>query len=171
MRRMTKKYLYILAGLVLASLMVLGCAADATTEAPPPPPATAEPSRPAPATTAPTDTPPVSGQGPSAAFAEKRDLLEGKALSYTRELAEDVSPRESATEQELEAAKHLMTRFTELGYNPQFQEFEDKSQTANLTFDVAEGAEAEGIEAVPITGSVAGNVSARAGVRWACRSG
>ncbi len=174
MRRIAKKHLYILAGLVLASLMVVGCAADATTEAPPSPPTvadrtmeptaqaavpTAEPSRPVPATTDPAAATPVSNENPSAAFAEKRDLLEGKALAYTRELAEDVSPRESATEQELEAAKHLMTRFTELGYSPQFQEFEDKSQTANLTIDVAEGAEADGVETVPITGSVAGNVS------------
>ena len=47
----------------------------------------------------------------------------GSAFGYLCELTEEVGPRESATEEELEAAEFLMDRFTEFGYSPEVQNF------------------------------------------------
>ena len=74
-------------------------------------------------------------------------------------MAEGLGARESATEQELKASEYLLARFTELGYSPELQEFELKSQTASLAIDVPEGMEAEEIRASPLGGSTAGEVS------------
>ena len=55
--------------------------------------------------------------------AADRKALAGSAFGYLCELSEVVGPRESATEEELEAAVFLMDRFTEFGYSPKVQDF------------------------------------------------
>ena len=55
--------------------------------------------------------------------AADRKALAGSAFGYLCELSEEVGPRESATEEELEAAAFLMDRFTEFGYSPEVQNF------------------------------------------------
>ena len=74
-------------------------------------------------------------------------------------MAEGLGARESATEQELKAAEYLMARFTELGYSPELQEFEQKSQTASLAIDALAGIETEEIRASPLGGSTVGQIS------------
>ena len=74
-------------------------------------------------------------------------------------MAEGLGARESATEQELKAAEYLLARFTELGYGPELQEFEQKSQTGSLAIDALAGIETEEIRASPLGGSAVGQVS------------
>ena len=187
MRRMTGKYLYILVGLALAWLLAIGCAAGWASGTPTSPEITSN-GTPEPGTQAaalptaspapddgnaaatespqrestratPALAPPTSAAAPTAPASEKRDSLADSSLAYIRELAEGLGARESATEQELKAAEYLMARFTELGYSPELQEFEQKSQTASLAIDVPEGIEVEEIRASPLGGSTAGEVS------------
>ena len=108
---------------------------------PPTPTATATPPTPAPATTA------------------DRNRLADTAFGYLRDLAEGLGARDSATEQELEAAEYLLARFTELGYRPALQEFERPAPAARLSFTLPDGAAAEEIPAFPLDGSDFGEVS------------
>ena len=55
--------------------------------------------------------------------AADRMAFAGSAFGYLCELSEEVGPRESTTEEELEAAEFLMDRFTEFGYSPEVQNF------------------------------------------------
>ena len=175
MRRMTGYYLYALVGLVLACVVAVGCAAEPAAEAPASAPTVSgeprqstTPAAPVSAASPPAESSPAATEAhPNAtsatAFVDsgKRDLLALLALAYIRELAEDLGPRESATAQELKAAEHLLARFTGLGYDPELQEFEEKSQTAELTINAAEGAQtdSESVRTSPLNGSVAGDVS------------
>ena len=52
-----------------------------------------------------------------------RKAFAGSAFGYLCELTEEVGPRESATQEELEAAAFLIRRFTEFGYSPEVQTF------------------------------------------------
>ncbi len=182
MRRMTGKYLYILVGLALAWLLAIGCAAGSASGTPTSPEITANGT---PESTTQAAAPPATSPAPDggnaaasaspqreftratpaappiaiAAASEKRDSLADSSLAYIRELAEGLGARESATEQELKAAEYLMARFTELGYSPELQEFEQKSQTASLAINVPEGIEVGEIRASPLGGSTAGEVS------------
>ena len=69
----------------------------------------------------------LAGTPPSPALArfdtEDRKAFAGSAFGYLCELSEEVGPRESATQEELESAEFLMDRFTELGYSPVMQDF------------------------------------------------
>ena len=186
MRRMTGNYLYILVGLSLAWLMAMGCAAEPAAATPTTPEivsnGTPEPATPATALTPTSPSPDVDDAAATApphresnsatpadtlttaTGSEKRDSLADSSLAYIRDLAEGLGARESATEQELKAAEYLMARFTELGYSPELQEFEQKSQTASLAIDalainVLEGMEVEEVRASRLGGSTAGQVS------------
>ena len=185
-----KAYVYVLVGLALTWLAVLGCADGSDTETSearqPLATVTAGPSNPG--TAVATDTPaPDEGvdvqaapervtetpaqeptqaavpptPAPAAAkfSAAEREALAESAFEYLRELAEDVGPRASATEQELEAAEFLLGRFTELGYNPALQEFETESLTGSVAAIVPRGAEGVDIQARPLSGSVSGEAS------------
>ncbi len=55
--------------------------------------------------------------------AADRKAFASSAFGYLCELSEEVGPRESATQEELEAAEFLMDRFTEFGYSPEVQDF------------------------------------------------
>ena len=146
----------------------------ATTAPAAPPPATAGPETPnrlteastpeaAPAaTTEPTPalTPvPPTASPTSAAATVSRNLLTEAAFGYLSDLAEGLGPRESATEQELEAAEHLLAQFTELGYSPVLQEFERQSQIASLSIGASGGTEEEEIRTLPLNGTVSGEAS------------
>ena len=59
----------------------------------------------------------------SATSAGSQSALVDQAFATLKELTEDYSPRESTTEQEMEASQHLLSRFRELGYTTSVQEF------------------------------------------------
>ena len=114
------------------------------------------------ATTVPTPalTPvPPTASPKSAAATVSRNLLTEAAFGYLIDLAEGLGPRESATEQELEAAEHLLAQFTELGYSPVLQEFERQSQVASLSIGASDETEEEDIRTLPLNGSVSGETS------------
>ena len=185
MRRMSRYYLYFSIGLALAWLMAIGCAAGSPADAPTATPnvsaGTVEPANPAKAqptaspqpggpgpvespdraarAATPTPVPPTSTPAPTADASGDHNPLADAALGYLSDLAEDLGPRASATEQELEAAEYLLARFTELGYSTTLQEFEKQSQVAALTVGVPAGSAEEEIQTIPITGSAPGEVS------------
>ena len=177
----------ILTGLALAWLLATGCVAGAPTPTPTPTAtATATPERPTPtpqpalqpviqeqptpaptATRPPTPTPSplppptatATPPTPAPATTADRNRLADAAFGYLRDLAEGLGARDSATEQELEAAEYLLARFTELGYRPALQEFERPAPAARLSLTLPDGAAAEEIPTFPLNGSAFGEVS------------
>ena len=110
-------------------------------------------------TAAPSPVPPTATVVPAKFSAADREALAESAFGYLRELAEDVGPRESATEEELKAAEFLLGRFMELGYNPELQEFETESPTGRVTVIAPEGSVSEDVRARPLSGSISGEAS------------
>ena len=99
------------------------------------------------AVTAPaSDAPDSTSAAPSA--------LADKAFATLKELTEDYSPRESATEQELEASQYLLARLRELGYSTSVQEFSVTRHGTRLELpsqiaDVSDSVEAFTVERSP----------------------
>ena len=110
--------------LLLLATVAVACSSDSPTAAPvslqpatftPFPPETATlVSTPTPA---PTPTPTLPSPLPSG-----RELA-GVAFDYLTELVEELGPRESATDEELEAAEHLASTLENLGYAVELQSF------------------------------------------------
>ena len=166
MRLMTGKYPFILIGLALAWLIAMGCAAEpaagthtASEIVLNETPETATQVTVATPLQRESDTATPAGASTPATDFERRDSLSDSSLTYLSELVQELGPRESATEQELKAAEYLMARFTDLGYSPELQKFEQASQTASLAIDAPEGTGVGEIRASPLGGSTAGEVS------------
>ena len=96
---------------------------------------------------------------PSPSDPDIRLELREAAFGYLRELAEGLGPRESSTAEEKAAADFLMATFTELGYSPSLQEFEETSLEASLMVDTPAGWGRMRLGARPLTGSAPGTVS------------
>ncbi len=157
---------FIAAG-VLAALVACGEAdspADATspTATPASPTATATP-RPSPTPMAmlptqtpaprptPTTAPPVATAVPSA-YADQ-------VYATLVELTERYSPRESATDQELEAALHLRSRLDDLGYDTSLQDFTVNLLTADVELKSVSGDAPDAPRAIPISMSIHGSAT------------
>ncbi len=136
------------------------------TAAPPLPTSTAEPT-PAPTAASPTATPTAaptpeaqgndSSSAARSAIFEDLDLLEARAFAYLNELAEDVGVRTSGTDLERAAAEFLATRFEELGYTTEVQEFSWDAPAASLEIT---GLEPGVLDANILTGTTGGEVIA-----------
>ena len=168
-----------LAGLMLALPVLAACGSEPSS---PPPAATqasdtpmaeatlpptidlaVTPDIPAPGPTVPSAAPPAPTAAPASppvtdASAAREELQEA-AFRYLRELAEGLGPRESSTAEEKAAADFLAATFTELGYSPSLQEFEETSLEASLTVDAPVGWGEDAPRARPLTGSSPGNIS------------
>ena len=83
--------------------------------------------------------------------------LEERAFSYLSELAEDLGPRTSGTDLELQAAEFLVQRLEGLGYEPEVQEFSWDSPTASISIGVPEGRD---VDANILTGTASGQATA-----------
>ena len=105
-----------LAGL-LALALVVGCGGGSATEAVPTPTSTSVPSVGATAALVPT-------QEVTSAPAPTLDPIARKVWDTAVMLAEELSPRESATDEELRAAEYFVGRFSGWGYEVGLQEFE-----------------------------------------------
>lgn len=98
----------------------------------------------------PTQTPAVAAEEPTAmpeavetaeaepsaaskAIFDNIGNLEDRAFSYLSELAEDLGPRTSGTDLELEAAEFLAQRFKDLGYETEVQDFSWDAPTASIS--------------------------------------
>lgn len=122
-------------------------AGGAVETVPPIPPvaAGAEPT----ATAAPTVTPPpVPSPTPVAAEPESEDTVSARlaleAFDFLETFTREVSPRESATEQERDAAEFLRQRFETLGYDVRLEPFEVEMERARISL-AGEGESISGI--------------------------
>ena len=83
-------------------------------------------------------------------------VLADEVFKTLQELTEEYSPRESATEQELEAAQHLRERFSDLGYDTSLQDFNVTLTLARVELASPTGETPEAPRALPISTSVQG---------------
>ena len=98
-----------------AALLALGVACSSATPTPPPT-STPEPT--------PTLAPnPTSTPVPVVVDTEVLDLASTRAFVILEEILEELGSRESATDQELAAARYLQTKLQDLGYETEIQQF------------------------------------------------
>ena len=112
--RIPRLVLFVLAGL-LALAVVVGCGGGLATEVVPTATSTPVPTAAPTVTLAPVQTPEEDATP---------DPLAQRVWDTAVMLAEELSPRESATEEELRAAKYLAGRFSGWGYEVGLQDFE-----------------------------------------------
>ena len=150
-----------LAALVLAcgsppdSAVTPSATATVTAEATPPTPTPAAPS-PSP-TVAPTVSPtPPQSTKPDAAPA---DRLADEAWAFLEMFTRDLSPRASATEQEVAAAEFLLDELEALGYEVHLQEFEFEMPSSGVALLDGVGGEPTTVRSHPMTLSGTGEVS------------
>ena len=152
----------------LAALLITACATQSPSISSPPP-ATGLPPTPSADITPELSTPTsqaasstVLAPPPEATFTlvDHTDTfaagLEKTALGHNERLVRELSPRESATERELNAAEFLAKEFGELGYSTEIQPFDVErlsSESSSLTID---NGNQEPIEVVPLRGSAWG---------------
>ena len=86
-------------------------------------------------------------------------LLADRVFKTLQELTEEYSPRESATYQELQAARHLLDRLNHLGYVTSLQEFGVSQVVAEVGFTSPSGDYSEVRRAIPLAGAVHGVAS------------
>ena len=125
-----------------------------------PPTATATP-RPTPMAMLPTQTPAPrsSPTPPPTVESTVQGEFADQVYSTLKELTEQYSPRESATDQELEAALHLRERLIDLGYDTSFQEFSVNLLRAGVELESASGDSADSPRAIPISLSFHGSAT------------
>ncbi|MDE2844232.1 MAG: M28 family metallopeptidase [Chloroflexota bacterium] len=102
-------------------------------------------------------TEPVEEEPPAASKAIFDNIgeLEDRAFSYLSELAEELGPRTSGTDLELEAAEFLAQRLEDLGYEPVVQDFSWDSPTASISTEAPD-------HATPDANILSGTASGRA---------
>ena len=119
--------------------------------------ATATP-RPSPMAMLPTQTPaPRLSPTPSPAveITAQSEFTE-QVYATLEELTEQYSPRESATDQELEAALHLQERLSDLGYDTSIQDFSVNLLSAGVDLDSSTVDSSSSPRAIPISMSLHG---------------
>ncbi len=159
------RLLPLLAAALLAVLVACGEAdspvdAVSQTATPAPPTATATP-RPSPTPMAmlPTQTPapqPTATPAPAVATTVPSAYAD-EVYATLKVLTEQYSPRESATDQELEAALHLRDRLDDLGYKTSLQDFTVDLLNAEVGFDTTNGDTPGSPRAFPISMSIHGS--------------
>ena len=83
-------------------------------------------------------------------------VLADEVFRTLQELTEGYSPRESATEQELEAAQHLRGRLSDLGYETSLQEFSVTLTVARVELASPAGDTPDAPRSIPISTSIQG---------------
>ena len=154
--------------LLLFAMLAVGCSSDSSTGAAAAPqpatvtldpsvaPITTLPETPAPsATSTPKPTSPLPSSRPSGAG------LADLALGYATELVEVLGPRESATEEELEAAEHLASTLENLGYAVEMQSFTVQQLSSGPSGLKITAPQARAINAIPLVRSAIGEVSGK----------
>ena len=138
--------------LVLLAAVAAACSSDSpTATAIPPPPATATPVPAANLTLIPTST--VLSAQPTGAG------LAGVALGFATELVEDLGSRESATEDELEAAEYLASTLKNFGYAVELQTFTIQRISRELSGLEIDAPEPRAIDSNTLVLSAIGEVS------------
>ena len=83
-------------------------------------------------------------------------MLADEVFETLQELTEGYSPRESATDQELEAARHLRVRLSDLGYDTSLQEFSVAQIVASVTLSSPSVDTPDEVRALPIAMTLGG---------------
>ena len=107
----------------------------------------------APVTSVPSPTPALAQTTPSV------DALADVALGYLTGILDNLGPRQSATQQELEAAEYLAAQFENFGYTARLQPFTIEAISWELSSMVVTAPDPEVLEVVPLVRSAAGEVS------------
>ena len=128
------------------------------------PTAAPEPSatpRPTPMAMLPTQTPAPrsSPTPPPTVESTVQGEFADQVYSTLKDLTEQYSPRESATNQELEAAVHLQARLSGLGYDTSLQEFSVNLLRAGVELESASGDAPDSPRAIPISLSIHGSAT------------
>lgn len=157
----------LLAAALLAALVA--CGQDTTPTEIVPPTATPAPTaesigptpRPSPTPMAmlPTQTPAPSPTPTAAPPTAVPSALASQVYATLVELTEQYSPRESATDQELEAALHLRTRLNDLGYETSIQDFTVNLLTADVELHSTTGDSSDAPRVIPISMSAHGSAT------------
>ena len=140
-------------------------AASPTTQAPPttaaPEPSATPRPTPTPMSMLPTQTPAPrsSPTPPPTVESTVQSEFADQVYSTLKDLTEQYSPRESATNQELEAAVHLQARLSGLGYDTSLQEFSVNLLRAGVELESASGDSADSPRAIPISLSFHGSAT------------
>jgi len=85
--------------------------------------------------------------------------LSETAFAFLKELTDNLSPRESATDQELAAAEYLASQFESMGFSVELQPFTVESVSEERSGLAVDGAGGERLAGIPLTGSARGEVS------------
>ena len=107
----------------------------------------------------PTQTPVPSPTPTVAPPTAVPSALASRVYATLVELTEQYSPRESATDQELEAALYLRTRLNDLGYETSIQDFTVNLLTADVEIHSTTGDSPDSPRAIPISMSVHGSAT------------
>ena len=135
-----------------AALFAVAVACTGSTATPEPAPKfTAEPTGTAAAAPTNTPVPLLADQGASTV----------DAFAVLEEFLEELGPRQSATEQELKAAKYLQSRFQEMGYATNLQEFTVESVSLDGSGLALNTPQAMEFEALPMQSSCMGTAMPR----------
>ncbi len=147
---------------VAAALLafLVACGQDTPSTDAPPPTATPRPS-PTPMAMLPTQTlapRPTATPAPAVATVVPSAYAD-QVYATLVDLTEQYSPRESATDQELEAALHLRDRLDDLGYETSLQDFSVDLLDAEVEFQSAKGDTSGSPRAFPISMSIHGSAN------------
>ena len=85
--------------------------------------------------------------------------LSNTAFAYLKELTDNHSPRESATDQELSAAEYLSAQFESMGFSVELQQFTVESVSEERSGLTVDGPGGDRLAGVPLAGSAHGEVS------------
>ena len=101
----------------------------------------------------PTPAPTLSSPSPP------KVALADVAFSHLIDLVEDLGPRESATEEELEAAEYLASRLEGFGYTVHLQNFTIQRLSSELSSFQIDAPQPQVIDVIPLSRSATGEVS------------
>ena len=106
-----------------------------------------------------TSTPLASPALPAEATPAPVTRLSETAFAYLKELTENLSPRESATDQELAAAEYLASQFKSMGFSVELQLFTVELVSEERSGLTVEGPGGERLAGIPMNRSARGEVS------------
>ena len=126
-----------------------------------PPTATSTPipptATPTPTTIPPTETPTPTPTPIPVAVLPPPNALSDEAFGILEELTADYSPRESVTDEEAKAARHLQARLDALGYETSLQQFDSvRLPQSSVELTSTEGESPKSPKSMPIRYSVGG---------------
>ena len=110
-------------------------------------------------TETPAPTPTATAVLPAGLQLPEIDSLAAEAMALLEEITSEISPRESATDQELEAARFLSAKFESLGYEVFLESFEVRQTVSDVQVSSEEVTAPGELRTIPINLSVEASAS------------